>query len=123
MFDQEQGSRRTSKVADQIKNKISLILQQKYNEPQGGMITVIKVKVSRDLKYAKVYFTVLGKDIDFKTCEKDLKKATPFLRRELSQTISMKFVPELRFFYDDSVEYSEHMARLFKKINDHKDNI
>jgi ribosome-binding factor A len=122
MFDPDQSSRRTRKVADQIKNKMSWILQQKYHDPQHGMITVTKVKISRDLKYATIYFTVLGQDIDIAACEKALKKAIPFLRKELGQQIRMKFVPELRFFYDDSLDYSAHMEELFKKINDNKNH-
>ena len=122
MFDQGQGSRRTRKVADQIKSELGWILQQKYKDPQQGMVTVTRVKLSRDLKYATVYFSVLGDNIDIKISEKGLKNAVPFLRRELGQKIRMKFVPELRFFYDDSLEYSEHIAQLFKKIHDEKDN-
>ena len=122
MFEPDQENRRTRKVADQIKNEISWILQQKYTDPQGAMLTVTRVKVSRDLKYAKVYFTVLGTDIDVKTSEKDLKKAVPFLRHELSRKIRTKFVPELRFFYDDSLEYARHMTELFNKIDGNKHN-
>ena len=123
MFENDQFSRRSRKVADQVKNEISWVLQQKYKDPQNGMITVTKVKISRDLKYATIYFTVLGQDIDIKESEKALKKAIPFLRKEFGQRVRMKFVPELRFFYDDSLEYSAHMEKLFKKINDNKDNI
>jgi len=116
----EQDSRRSRKVADQIKNELGWIMQQKYRDPQQGMITITKVKLSRDLKYAKVYFSILGQDIDIKESENSLKKAVPYLRKELGQKVRTKFVPELRFFYDDSMEYSEHIARLFKKIDDSK---
>ena len=122
MFEQELDSRRSRKVADQIKNEISWILQQKFTDPQRGMITVTKVKISRDLKHATVYFSVLGQNIDVKVSEKALKNAVPFLRRELGQRVKMKFVPELRFFYDDSLEYAGHIAELLNKINDSKDN-
>ena len=122
MFEQEQDNRRNRKVADQIKNEMSWILQQKFTDPKQGMITVTKVKISRDLKHATVYFSVLGQNIDVKVSERALKKAVPFLRRELGHRVKMKFVPELRFFYDDSIEYAEHIAELFNKINDNKDN-
>ena len=122
MFEQEQDNRRNRKVADQIKNEMSWILQQKFTDPKQGMITLTKVKISRDLKHATVYFSVLGQNIDVKVSEKALKNAVPFLRRELGHRVKMKFVPELRFFYDDSMEYAEHIAELFNKINDNKDN-
>ena len=122
MFEQEQDNRRNRKVADQIKSEMSWILQQKFTDPKQGMITVTKVKISRDLKHATVYFSVLGQNIDVKVSEKALKNAVPFLRRELGHRVKMKFVPELRFFYDDSMEYAEHIAELFNKINDNKDN-
>ena len=122
MFEREQNSRRNRKVADQIKNVMSWILQQNFTDPQKGMITLTKVKISRDLKYATVYFTILGQNIDVKVSEKALKNAVPFLRRELGHKLRMKFVPELRFFYDDSLEYAGHIAELLNKINDNKDN-
>jgi len=122
MFDAPQESRRSRKVADQVKNELGWILQQKYSNHQYGMVTITKVKVSRDLKYATIYFSALGENVDPKEAEKALKKAVPFLRKELSQRVSLKFIPELRFFYDDSLVYSEHIAGLFKKINDDKDN-
>jgi ribosome-binding factor A len=122
MLNRGQESRRSRKVADQIKTDLGWILQQKYKDPQRGMITITRVRLSRDLKYAKIYFSILGQDIDTRLSEKDLKNAVPFIRRELGQKMNIKFVPELRFFYDDSLDYSAHIAQLFKQIHDNKDN-
>ena len=122
MYNAQPESRRSRKVADQIKNELGWIIQNKYHDPDHNMVTITRVKLSRDLKYATIYFSVLGNEVDPKASEKALKNAVPFLRKELSQKIRMKFVPELRFFYDDSLAYSEHIAGLFKKIDDDKDN-
>jgi ribosome-binding factor A len=122
MFNAPQESRRSRKVADQIKNELGWIIQQKYKNAQQGMVTLTKVKLSRDLKYATIYFTAMGDDVVPAEAEKALKKAVSFLRRELSQKLALRFVPELRFFYDESLAYSQHIASLFKKIDDDKDN-
>jgi len=118
MFDTQQNNRRTRKVADQVKNDLSWIVQHKFKDPHKAMVTITRVKISPDLKYATAYFSVIGKDADHKETEKALKQSASFLRRELSQRIRLKFVPELRFFYDDSLEYADHMAQLFNRIND-----
>jgi ribosome-binding factor A len=78
--------------------------------------------LTSDLKLASLYFSVYGQDVDHKKSVDLLNRASHFLRKELSANIKMRFIPELRFFYDDSLEYSERIQKLFKKIHDHDDD-
>jgi ribosome-binding factor A len=115
-------NRRIRRVADQIKNEMAWLIDHKLKDPQLGFVTLTRVKLTSDLKLASVYFSVFGKDADPQKSAEILNKAGHFLRRELSEKIEMRFIPNLRFFYDDSLEYSERIQKLFKKIHENDDN-
>jgi ribosome-binding factor A len=118
-------SHRIDKVEHLIKEEISLIflykLQDKFNFSSFGLITITSVKVSPDLKIAKVYISVLEKDRRETALEK-IKSAAGYIRSELASRIRIKFVPELKFFIDDTLDYVEKIEGLIKKIheNDNK---
>jgi ribosome-binding factor A len=118
----QEENRRTRRVADQIKNELALLIDHKLKDPHLGLVTLTRVKLTSDLKLASVYFSVYGKDIDKKKYTVLLTRAGHFLRKELSSRIEMRYIPELRFFYDDSLEYAEHITNLFKKIHENEDN-
>lgn len=113
-------SRRTERVEHLIKEEISLIFLYKLNEPEIGFVTITNVKISPDLKIAKVYISVLEKDKRDAVLEK-IKNKTGFIRSELAHRIRIKFTPELKFFIDDTLDYVEKIEGLIKKI--HKDDI
>ena len=109
-------SRRVKKYADSIKKAVGSIIEFKLNDPNKGMITVTKTKVSPDLKIATVYYTVLGDDEQKKKSKEVLNKSLNFIRNELKPYITARWLPELRFFYDDSMEYAQHINELLQKI-------
>ena len=115
-------SRRSKRVADQIKNELGWLIEQKLNDPNKGFITLTRVKLSADLKLASVYYSVLGDQIKRQQSGDALNRANHFLRRELGQKIKLKYLPELRFFYDDSLEYSTHISNIIKKIHNDESN-
>ena len=108
---------RQKKIADQIKNQIGQIIDRKLKDPRKGMITITHVKVTGDLRIANVYFTTLGNEEQRKKSQQTLESANHFLRNELSPFLKMRFTPELRFFYDESLDYSEHINKLIKQIH------
>jgi len=109
------------KLEHLIKEEISLIflykLQDKFQFSSFGLITIISVKVSPDLKVAKVYLSVLEKDKREAALEK-IKSASGYIRSELASRIRIKFVPELKFFIDDTLDYVEKIEGLIKKIHE-----
>jgi ribosome-binding factor A len=115
-------NRRIRRVADQIKNEMAWLIDHKLKDPQLGFVTLTRVKLTSDLKLASVYFSVFGKNVDHKKSGEILNRASHFLRKELAEKIEMRFIPELRFFYDDSLEYAERIQNLFKKIHENDDN-
>jgi len=112
-------SYRIEKVENLIKQEISLIFLRKLQDPAFGFLTVTNVKVSPDLKIAKVYISVFEKDRRESVLER-VKSVSGFIRSELASRIRIKFVPELKFFIDDTLDYVEKIEGLIKKI--HKDD-
>ncbi|MGB2629790.1 MAG: 30S ribosome-binding factor RbfA [Candidatus Omnitrophota bacterium] len=105
------------KITEGIKREISMILQEKVNDPRLDGIAVTRAKVSRDLKYAKIYYLGYSDDERVKSdAEKALKKARRFIRSELAGRVSIKFIPELVFVEDKEEEMEEHMDRTFEVI-------
>jgi ribosome-binding factor A len=116
MFNMQENNRRSHRVASQIKTEISWLIEHRLRDPEKGFITVTRVRLSPDLKIASIYYSVLGNEQDREASNKALSRAKSFLKRELGDRISLRVVPDLRFFYDDSLEYSEKITTLLNKI-------
>ena len=106
-------SNRGDKVAGLIAREIAVLIQQDLRDPRLGLITISDVKVSRDLSFADVYFTVLPLEKS-EEAEQVLGGAAGFLRKELSRRISLRITPKLRFHYDETIDRG---ARLSEAIN------
>jgi ribosome-binding factor A len=111
-------SRRTEQVAETIKDDISILIQRELKDPRLGFVTVTRVEVSPDLKYAKIFFSVLGSEEQKKESMAVLKRASSFLRRELSHRLTMRYVPELHFEYDIAIEHGEKIQRLLYQLEE-----
>ncbi len=114
-------SYRIDKVEHLIKEEISLIFLHKLSNMDLGFITITNVRVSPDLKTAKIYLSVLEKEKRELVLDKlDAKKG--YIRTELAHRIRIKFIPELKFFLDDTLDYVEKIEGLIKKIHEDDDN-
>ncbi|MCB1692534.1 MAG: 30S ribosome-binding factor RbfA [Pseudomonadales bacterium] len=101
---------RGRRVADLIQEELARLLSTEIKDPRIGMVTINDVKVSRDLAWADVYFTMMGGDGP-EAAEEELGHAAGFLRSELARALSTRTTPRLRFHYDHSIEYGDHMSR------------
>lgn len=106
---------RTDRIAGEMKREISAILRDSKDPRLQGMISVLSVRLSRDLSYAKVIVSVLGSDEERNDAKKALKSAASFIRRELSARVDMRITPELSFEVSDAIE---HEIRISKMIDD-----
>jgi len=113
------ATHRLDKVSRLIKEELGSLFIQKLNDPEIGMITITNVKMSPDLRIAKVYISVFDKEKRKSVLQKinDIKS---LLRSELAHRVQLRFVPELHFYIDDTMDYVQKMEDLFKKI--HKDD-
>ena len=110
-------SHRLDKVSSLIKEELSLIFLHKLQDPKLSLITVTNVKVSPDLKHTKIYLSVFDKEKRAKVLE-SVNELKGLIRSQLAGRIQIRFVPELHFFIDDTMDYVEKMEGLFKKIHE-----
>ena len=94
--------RRAERLAEQIREELSLIIAGEVEDPKIGFVTVTEAKVSADLRTAKVYVSVLGTENEVKESMAALKHAAGFIRNQLGIVLRMKRTPDLHFVYDDT---------------------
>ena len=107
---------RVARLESQIKDELSMIMLLRYHDREFGLITITSVKLSPDLKVAKVYFSVFDKEQRKNALEK-ITAEIPAIRHELASKIRVRFMPELRFFVDDTSDYVEKIEGLLKQIH------
>ena len=113
---QKKQTNRMSKVDEEIKRELSVIISQDLKNPNiTGLISVTKVKTSPDLKSAKVYVSILNSKSKKNTMQ-GLKNASGFIRSELARRIVLRYTPELIFEIDDSLEYGAKIDNILKEI-------
>ena len=110
------GSNRMARVNEELKREISNIINYEVkNSNVTGLISVTKVKTSPDLKYAKVYVSILNSKNNKNTLA-GLKKASGFIRSRLAEKINLRVTPELVFEFDDTLVYGERIDNILKDI-------
>ena len=116
-------SRRLERVNQLIREEISILLQRQIKDPRlSGFITVTRVSTSSDLGHAKVFISVMGDEEEKREALEALTKASGFMRRALRQQLTLRYIPELNFYYDDSIEQGAHVLELISQISDREDN-
>lgn len=103
---------RTRRVGEQIQRELAQLIQQELKDPRLGLVTVSGVEVSRDFSSAKVFVTCLNDEDNGKETIKALSHAAGFLRRELGRRMTIRTVPELRFYYDETIVRGNRLASL-----------
>lgn len=113
--------KRSEKVADLIQKEISQMLVKSIKDPRIGFVTITKVSVSEDCRFAKVYFSVVGTLAEKERSMKGLDSAKGFVRKELGRRIRLRYTPEILFQFDPSIEYAIHMGELIQTIQQEKE--
>ncbi len=109
---------RTSKLNHAILKVLSDLMQVDVKDPRVGFVTLNQVKLNRDHSVAEVYWSVLGDSEERKTSFAGLKKARGFMQSRLGRTLGMRYAPELRFMYDDTVEHAQEIDGLLDGLAD-----
>jgi len=107
---------RTQRIGVQIQRELALIIRKEIRTPDLGMLTVSEVKVSPDLKYARVYVTVFGGRLDIEQSVAHLNDAAKSLRHHLSQRLTTRTTPSLQFMHDTSIEYASRLTALIDSV-------
>ncbi|HMK76653.1 MAG TPA: 30S ribosome-binding factor RbfA [Thermodesulfobacteriota bacterium] len=113
--------KRSDKVADLIQKEVSQMLLKSIKDPRIGFITITRVTVSEDCRFARVYYSVAGTQAERESSMKGLDSAKGYLRKELGRRIRLRYTPEITFQFDPSVEYAIHMEELIRNIHQEKE--
>ncbi len=109
---------RSDKVAGAIKKEVSMIIHDELKDPRLGFVTITDVEVTSDLREAKIFFSVLGKEEERKKTKEALDSALGFIRRLIGQRIRLRFVPEISFREDRSCEYGARIEEVLNEIKE-----
>ena len=110
------GNKRPKRVADMIKNEIALLLLTKVKDPRLAQVSIVAAEVTRDLKRAFVYYSVLGDEQQVKKASEGLARAKGFMRSHLARELGLRATPDLVFKLDLSMVHQQEMEMLFKEI-------
>lgn len=109
-------SYRSGRLAEAIKKEISDMLHNELKDPRIGFVTITMVDVTPDLRYARVYASVMGSEEQQKATGEALGKATGYIRSELGKRIRLRYTPEISFKLDNSIERGARVIRIMEEI-------
>ncbi|MCK9524819.1 MAG: 30S ribosome-binding factor RbfA [Limnochordia bacterium] len=112
---------RLGRLAEEIKREVSSIIAKDVKDPRLGMISITDVSVSRDLSWAKVYYSQLGNDEEREQTLEGLNRAKGFVRSELAKRLTVRHTPEIMFHFDPSLESGAKMDALLRTLHSPKE--
>jgi ribosome-binding factor A len=107
-------TRRTDRVADALQELIAGLLLREIKDPRIGLVTITGVKVSADLRHARVYFSCLGDETQRAQSLRGLNSASGFIRSQVARQLNLRVAPQIAFEFDASLEQAERLSRLLK---------
>jgi ribosome-binding factor A len=111
---------RQKRLGELLKQEISELILREIKDPRIGFVSITEAEVSADLRYAKIYVSVLGSESERKGTMAGLRSATGFIRREIGSRLRLKYVPELNILYDTSIEHGAHILELIDSVVEKK---
>jgi len=114
---------RQRRLGELLKKEISDLVLREIKDPRIGFVSITSVTLTADLRHAKVLVSVLGSEQERRASLAGLRSATGFIRRELSQRLRLKFVPEIRIVYDNSIEEGSRIISLIESVVEKDDNL
>lgn len=107
---------RIDRISEQVRREVDAIIREDLSDPRvKGTYSITRADVTRDLRYAKVYVSVLD-EADRAPMMAALKKAAGFIRHELGQRMIIRYAPEILFELDQNIEYGIHIASVLKQV-------
>ena len=109
------ATNRINRINEDIQRELASLLRTVKDPRVQGLISITRVDTTSDLRYARVYISVLDKDQE-KDVLKGLKSAGGFLRRELGRALQLRYTPELQFIADDSIQHGAHILEILRQV-------
>ncbi|WP_066507441.1 30S ribosome-binding factor RbfA [Abyssisolibacter fermentans] len=111
------SSKRLGRISEEIKKIISSLIRNELKDPRiAPMTSIMEVSVTKDMRYAKVYISVYGSDKEKNDTIIALQKAAGFIRKEVGREIKLKYIPQIEFALDTSIENGIYMNQLIEKV-------
>jgi ribosome-binding factor A len=111
---------RPARIGDQLRAELSELISREVQDPGIGFLTITYVKVTPDLQVARVYYTTLGDDKARRDTARALGRATPFLRRQIGGRLRLKRVPQLEFFFDESIARGDRIEQILQELGEER---
>lgn len=109
-------SHRVERIAEQVREEVSQMLSSEVSDPGIGLITVTRVKVTADLSLARIYWTSMGTAAERKQTAKALARAAAYVRHLLSERLTLRRSPEVKFLFDQSVAAQDRVEQILQEI-------
>jgi len=107
---------RADRVAGEVQRELADLLIRKLKDPRLDGVLISGVKMTADLQLANVYFSIAGDKKRRQQARQGFKSATGFIRQELGRRMELRYIPNIRFFYDTSFDYGERIENLIRKL-------
>ena len=115
-----QEQKRSTRVADAIRNELAVFMLQKVRDPKLAEVSISRVEVTDDLRVARIFFTLLAGNKRAKATENALHKAKGFMRTHIAKTLNMRYTPDLEFRYDETADKVAHVESIFQEIENER---
>ncbi len=114
---------RIRRVAEQMKKDLSQIINKEIKDPRvSAMTSITDVQLSKDLRYASIYVSIFGTDSEKEETLQTLIRASGFIRSEIGRRIRLRYIPEVNFYLDNSIEYGAHIEKVLKSLKKEDNN-
>jgi ribosome-binding factor A len=110
------AGKRAVRVGDQILREIAFLLLERVKDPRVKGVTMTGIRLSNDLRMATLYYSVIGEKGQVERARAGLDSAKGFIKREIGLRMALKYIPEIRFMHDSSLETGSHMEKVFEEI-------
>lgn len=108
---------RAERVGGLIQRVLSELLTKDVKDPRLEMVTITAVKMTRDLRLARIYFSLAGGEAEKEAAQAGFEKAFGYIKRSLAQKLDLRYMPDLKFFFDESFDYGKHIDSIIKSLN------
>lgn len=118
------NNNRVYRISEEVKKVVSELLFNGLKDPRiHHMTSITNVEVTRDLRYAKIYVSILGNEEEKKNTIEGLERAKGFIRNEIGKKIDLRYVPEPIFYLDESIEQGIYLSKLIENVNKNNNDI
>lgn len=107
---------RSDRVSGQIQKVLSEILLKKVKDPRLENASITDVRMSRDLRIARIYFVTSGNKKNIEEALEGFKSALGYVKRTLARQLGLRYMPDLKFFYDESFDYGSQIDKVLKAV-------